>query len=220
MTRGKFITFEGGEGTGKSTQAQLLADYLRSVGCEVVMTREPGGSPFAEVVRQLILDPDTPHHSALAEALLFYAARADHVDKVIRPALDRGQWVICDRFSDSTRAYQGEVGGLAAATIDVLERLVVHPTLPDLTIILDLDPVVGLARAEQRRVGTVSGPFVPADRYEARTVQFHERLRAAFLSYAKQDTRRCLVVDAFRSVDEIAEDIQGYVTARLRRRSR
>ena len=216
MARGKFITFEGGEGAGKSTQAQRLADYLSAGGCDILLTREPGGSPLAEMIRGLVLDPATPAHSPLAEALLFYAARADHLERTIRPALERGAWVICDRFSDSTRVYQGQHGGLEAETIDTLERIVVTPTAPDLTFLLDLDVVVGLARAEQRRVASAQGPFVHADRYESRTVTYHERLRAGFLAIARNEPRRCIIVDAFQSVDEIARDIRGHIDARYR----
>ena len=219
MPRGRFITFEGGEGTGKSTQARRLADHLIAGGCDVALTREPGGSPFAEKIRDLVLDPATPPHAALSEALLFYAARADHLERTIRPALERGTWVICDRFSDSTRVYQGQDGGLTAGTIETLERIVVHPTVPDLTFLLDLDVVVGLARAELRRVESVAGPFVHADRYESRTVAFHERLRAGFRAIAQAEPRRCIVIDAFQSVDEIARDIKGHVDARYRWRA-
>jgi dTMP kinase len=215
MARGRFITLEGGEGSGKSTQARLLAEHLRASGVDVLLTREPGGSPFAETVRDIILGSATPDHSALSETLLFYAARADHLETTIRPALDRGRWVICDRFSDSTRVYQGEVGGIDAATIETMERLVVHPTVPDVTFLLDLDAVVGLARAEQRRLGLKPGQDQLPDRYESRSVEFHERLRAAFLRTARSDSRRCVVVDAFRSVDEIAADLRAHVAARF-----
>lgn len=219
MPRGRFITFEGGEGTGKSTQARRLVDYLSAAGQAAVLTREPGGSPFAEAVREIIMAPGTPSHSALAEALLFNAARADHVEKTIRPALERGTWVVCDRFSDSTRVYQGVVGGLSGPVIDTLEQMVVHPTAPDLTVLLDLDVVVGLARAEQRRIGSGTGQMVHADRYESRTVRYHEELRAGFLAIARAEPRRCVVVNAFQSVDEIARDIRGHVDARFRGRS-
>ena len=145
MPSGRFITFEGGEGSGKSTQARLLAEALRAKGIDGVLTREPGGSPFAEQVRNLILDPATPPHSALSEALLFYAARADHLEKVIRPALVAGRWVISDRFSDSTRVYQVEAGGLPLDVFKALELIVVKLTYPDLTFILDVPAEVGLA---------------------------------------------------------------------------
>src|SRR5690606_18081710 len=150
MARGKFITFEGGEGAGKSTQAQLLAERLKARDIQVVLTREPGGSAFAEQVRELILGSNTADHGRLAEALLFSAARADHLERTIRPALEAGQWVICDRFADSTRVYQGVAGGLPKAIIEALERIVVDDTVPDLTIVLDLPATDGLARARGR----------------------------------------------------------------------
>lgn len=218
MARGKFISFEGGEGTGKSTQAGLLAEHLRAGGRTVVVTREPGGSPFAEAIRGMLLDPATPSHTQLSEALMFYAARADHLAKTIRPALDDGAWVVCDRFSDSTRVYQGEAGGLDAEILATLEQLVVVPTTPDLTFLLDLDVVVGLARADQRRVTAAAGPFVHADRYESRAIEFHQRLRQAFLTLARADPMRCVVINAFQSVDEIARDIRGHTDARYRGR--
>lgn len=214
MARGRFITLEGGEGAGKSTQARLLADHLTAAGLEVVVTREPGGSPFAESIRALVLDPATPPHAQLAEALLFNAARADHLERTIRPALHRGRWVICDRFVDSTRVYQGEVGGLESAALDALDRVVVAPTMPDLTVMIDLDPIVGLARVEQRRSLGEPGP---TDRYESRGPEFHQRLREAFLRIARAEPARCVVVDGFQSVDVIAREIRGHVAARLQR---
>ncbi len=176
MIKGKFITFEGGEGSGKSTQAGLLAERLRARGLTVVVTREPGGSALADRLRELILAPSKAPPSALAEALMFYAARADHLDKTIRPALEKGHWVVCDRFSDSTRAYQGAAGGLDPAVIDALERMVVGASAPDLTLLLDLDPSVGLARADARRKSVASalttGGFIVADTFEGRTSGF------------------------------------------------
>ena len=216
MARGKFITLEGGEGVGKSTQARLLAEHLRSHGQDVVVTREPGGSPLAERIRDLVLDPATPPHSQLAEALLFHAARADHLDALVRPALDRGQWVICDRFFDSTRVYQGTVGGLERRVIDALDEIVVAGTVPDLTEVIDLDPAVGMARAQSRRVGGMASP-APADRYEARAADYHERLRDGFLAIAQTEPMRCVLVDGLQSVDALARDIAGHVDARLLR---
>src|SRR5262245_48726206 len=152
MASGRFITFEGGEGSGKSTQAKRLFDGLRARGIDVLMTREPGGSPFAEQARELILNPAIAAHTPLSEALLFYAARADHLHKTIRPALGVGRWVICDRFSDSTRVYQCDAGGLALDVFKALEQMVVSLTFPDLTFILDVPAEVGLGRAATRRL--------------------------------------------------------------------
>jgi len=212
MARGRLITLEGGEGAGKSTQARLLAEHLKSTGLDVVVTREPGGSALSEKIRELILDPATPAHSQLAEALLFSAARADHLDALIRPALDRGRWVICDRFSDSTRVYQGTVGGLSSELLGQLDAIVVGPTQPDLTILIDIDPVVGLARVASRRASAV-----PADRYEARSADYHQQLRDGFLAIARAEPMRCVVVDGFQSVDDLAREIRGHVDARQRR---
>jgi dTMP kinase len=214
MASGKFITFEGGEGSGKSTQARLLADRLRARGVDVLLTREPGGSPFAERVRVLLLDPATPSHAALSEALLFYAARADHLDKTIRPALAAGRWVICDRFSDSTRVYQGVAGGLGTDTLDALEGLVVAPTQPHLTFILDLAPAEGLARARAR--GSVEGGgSATADPFERRASSFHEHLREGYAAIAKADPWRCALIDAARGPDTVAAEIWTMVEQRL-----
>ncbi len=215
MARGRFITLEGGEGAGKSTQARLLAEFLREQGVDVVVTREPGGSPFAERVRGLVLDAATPQPSQLAEALLFNAARADHLERLIEPALAHGNWVICDRFADSTRVYQGEVGGMAPSVLDALDEIVVGERRPDLTFVVDVDPVVGLARVADRRA---SAPPAAADRYEMRSIQYHERLREGFLRIARTEPMRCVVVDGFKSVDQLAIDIKGHVEARLLRR--
>jgi dTMP kinase len=214
MAPGKFITFEGGEGSGKSTQSRLLAERLGALGIDVLVTREPGGTPFAEAVRNLILSPQTPPHSALSEALLFYAARADHLDKIIRPNLDAGRWVVCDRFSDSTRVYQGYAGTVPLATIDVLERLVVHPTGPDLTFVIDVDPRVGLARAASRRATKEPRNSAP-DAYEKRDPAFHARLRDGFLSIAAADLARCVVVDGGRGAEEVAAAVWASLDARL-----
>ncbi|HEX7073110.1 MAG TPA: dTMP kinase [Hyphomicrobiaceae bacterium] len=214
MARGKFITFEGGEGAGKSTQARLLADRLQARGIHVVLTREPGGSAFAEQVRQLILDPGTADHSALSEALLFSAARADHLERTIRPALEAGHWVICDRFSDSTRVYQGVAGGLPKGVIEALERIVVDDTVPDVTIVLDLPASDGLERARGR-----SGKAMPAgpdaDNYEGRPLSYHERLRDGFLMIATAEPERCVVVDATQKIEEVAEQVWTSIEMRL-----
>jgi dTMP kinase len=216
MASGNFITFEGGEGSGKSTQARRLADRLKERGINALLTREPGGSPFAEQVRSLLLDPTTPSHSALSEALLFHAARADHLDKTIRPALAAGSWVICDRFSDSTRVYQGVAGGLTEDTLDALERMVVVPTRPELTFILDLAPADGLARARAR--GTAPGAAsADADAFERRDPQFHERLRAGYLAIAKAEPQRCVLIAGADAPDAIAAEIWSHVERRLLR---
>jgi len=217
MTAGRFITFEGGEGSGKSTQAEVLADRLGRLGIEVVLTREPGGSPFAEALRGVILDPDMPEHSALSEALLFYAARADHLDKTIRPALNAGRWVICDRFSDSTRVYQSEAGGLPRAVLDALEDMVVSPTVPDLTIILDLPAELGLGRAQGRRLSAVRDHVEPdaPDAYEKRDLAFHWKLREAFAAIAKEQPGRCVLINAATDTEEVSDAVWNAVAARL-----
>ena len=208
----KFITFEGGEGAGKSTQTRGLADRLARRAVRSVVTREPGGSAFAEQIRDLLLSRDSAAHDALAETLLFYAARGDHLAKVIRPALRRGDWVICDRFSDSTRVYQGVAGGVDEQTIAALEKMVVADTRPDLTIILDLPACEGMARAAARREESrANGP----DRFESRDLVFHDRLRDGFLALAKDEPQRCVVIDARAGIEEIADKIWQLVKTRL-----
>jgi dTMP kinase len=207
--RGRFITFEGGEGTGKSTQAELLAQRLRSLGVSVVLTREPGGSPGAEVLRHVLLSGAAEPFGPEAEAVLFAAARADHIACTIRPALDKGRWVICDRFIDSTRVYQGAVGRVDKRIIKGLERVTVGDLVPDLTFVLDIDPATGLARAASRR-GAGN-----ADRFENQQVEFHARLRAAYRAIAEADPQRCVLIDADRPKEAIAEEIWSIVNRRL-----
>lgn len=205
--RGRFITFEGGEGTGKSTQAAMLADRLETFGLGVVLTREPGGSPGAEAIRHVVLSGAAKPLGVHAEAILFAAARDDHVRQVIRPALDAGHWVICDRFADSTRIYQGSLGNVDARLISGLERISVGDTKPDLTIILDLSPETGLARASRR-----SGK---ADRFESEALDFHTKLREAYRELAEREPDRCVLVDASRDSRGVAEAVWAIVDQRL-----
>ncbi len=215
MTRGNFITFEGGEGAGKSTQARLLAERLKAKGLTAVLTREPGGSAFAEQVRDFILSSATAAHTPLSEALMFSAARADHLEALIRPALARGDWVISDRFIDSTRAYQGAAGGLPLDSIRMLEQLVIGTDTPHLTIVLDLDASAGLLRANHRRGEPTSGPDVAVDAYEGRTLAFHQRLRQGFLDIAKAEPQRVAVVDGLQTPQAIADQVWAHVSRRL-----
>ena len=190
-----FITFEGGEGTGKSTQLKLLADRLRGQGVDVLTTREPGGTPEAEAIRNLLVNGNPDSMSAEAEALLNYAARDHHLGNVIRPALVKGFTVICDRFMDSTKAYQGFAGGASLSFIDALESSIVGETLPDMTLIFDLDPLIGLERAKARG---------GADRFERKGLEFHQKLRAGFLEIARQNPSRCKLVDASLPVNDVS----------------
>jgi dTMP kinase len=214
---GKFITFEGGEGGGKSTQATLLAEGLRKAGATVLQTREPGGTPRAEAIRQVLLSGNAKRFGPLGEAVLFYAARESHLELAIRPALDAGKYVICDRFSDSTRAYQGAAGGLSRAIIRVLENTVVGVTRPDLTIIFDLPPEVGLQRAAERERKGSSGAAEASDldRFETMNLAFHRSLREEFLSIAKAEPQRCVVIDASRSVQAVADEVWSIVRRRF-----
>ncbi|WP_375454703.1 dTMP kinase [uncultured Methylobacterium sp.] len=212
---GVFITFEGGEGAGKSTQVSRLAATLRARRT-LVTTREPGGSARAEEIRAALLAGIAKPYGPFAEALLFSAARIDHLDRLIRPALRGGEVVLCDRFMDSTRAYQGAAGGLDAATVAALERVVVGRTRPDLTLVFDLDPEIGLARARARGAGQGQGQGQAApDRFEAEAMAFHARLRAAFLDIAKAEPARCALIDAALSPDTVADAVRQAVAARL-----
>jgi dTMP kinase len=207
--RGRFITLEGGEGAGKTVQAKRLEDKLTTLGVEVVRTREPGGSPHAEQLREAILSGFAAQFGPDGEALLFAAARIDHLDKTILPALERGAWVVCDRFADSTRAYQGVAADLPPAFIARLEEVVVGLNRPDLTLILDIPAEAGLERAQVRR-GTGS-----ADRFETEGLEFHDTLRRAFLDIAAAEPERCVVVDALKSEEKVAEAIWSAVEERL-----
>ena len=209
MQRGKFITFEGGEGAGKSSRVAGLAERLRGRGIEVVVTREPGGSPGAEAMRDVLLSGKIKPLGPGAEALAFYAARLDHIEKTIRPALERGQWVICDRFSDSTRAYQGASHQVDERLLKALDRVIVADMKPDLTFILDLPPEIGMARANARRGAQET------DRFEGEDLTFHHALRARFLDIAAQEPQRCFVVDATQSPDDVSAALCDLIDLRL-----
>lgn len=204
---GRFVTFEGGEGGGKSTNLKLLADALEDIGVRVVRTREPGGSPGAEEVRRLLVEGAVDRWDPVSEALLHYAARRDHVERLIRPALARGDWVLSDRFADSTMAYQGYGHALGRETVEALHALTIGDLTPDLTVILDLPAGVGLSRAGSRDHDET--------RYERMADGFHERLRAGFLDIAKREPRRCAVIDAAQSLDAVQTAIRDAVAARL-----
>jgi len=207
--QGRFITFEGGEGSGKSTQIQMLADYLKSKDIKTLVTREPGGSPGAEVVRHLLLSGVGKLLGADAETLLFAAARDDHVHQVIRPALDGGTWVLCDRFTDSTAAYQGMAGKVDPAFIQALTHATIGSLEPDLTFILDVPVAVGLQRAIKRRGRAV------ADRFERESLSFHESLREAYRKIAAENPARCVVIDANAEPAEVAERIRQGLRDRI-----
>jgi len=207
--RGHFITFEGGEGAGKSTQAAMLSYRLKALGINVRLTREPGGSPGAEVIRHVLLSGVAKTLGAEAETLLFAAAREDHVATTIEPALARGQWVISDRFADSTRVYQGTLGQVDARMIRRLEKLTIGDTRPELTFILDLPADEGLARADARR-----GQANP-DRFESETLEFHQKLRDAYRQLAAEEPERCVLIDASLPQDAVNKAIWDVVNARL-----
>jgi dTMP kinase len=213
VIHGLFVTFEGGEGAGKSTQIRMLADQLRAAGHEVLVTREPGGSPGAEAIRHVVLSGAAEPFGPEMEAVLFAAARADHIDRTIRPALDRGAIVLCDRFVDSSRVYQGATGGLDRTLMDALEHATVADVMPDLTLILDIDPEEGLRRAKARR-GSAE-----ADRFEKEELSLHRRRRKAFLEIAKAEPKRCKVIDASRPAAKIAAEIANAVESAIERKA-
>lgn len=212
MSQGRFITLEGGEGAGKSTLARALSQRLREEGASVVTTREPGGSAKAETIREAILAGRIKEYGAFAEALMFSAARIDHIDRLIRPALSQDNWVICDRFIDSTRVYQGVLGDIDAALLRELEQVTIDGLMPDLTLILDLDPEIGLARAARRR-----SPGESIDRFEGETLAFHRRLREAYLEIAGREPQRCAVLDAGLPPEELADAAWTILRERLMR---
>jgi dTMP kinase len=207
VARGRFITFEGGEGVGKSTQIRRLVTRLEATGREIVATREPGGSPGAEAIRDMVLRGAADRWSPVTETLLMYAARRDHIERVIRPALARGAWVVCDRFADSTTAYQGAAGGTDPGLIAAMERFVLEEVRPDLTRIFDLDPELGLARAADRAGAEM--------RFESKGAAFHTRLRSAFLEIAAREPERCVVIDANGSIDQVETSVWEAVQDRF-----
>ena len=211
MARGHFISLEGGEGTGKSTQSRMLAKRLRGRGIDVVETREPGGSPAAELVRKVLLSGAAKPFGPELEAALFYAARDDHLETLIRPSLEVGTWVITDRFADSTRAYQQATGTLDRRLLLAMERVIVGEDWPDLTIILDLDPELGMTRAGHAS----SWEGVTSDRFEEEDVEFHWKVQDAFRKIARREPRRCVLVDASPGAEDVGEVIWQIVSDRL-----
>ncbi|WP_091739526.1 dTMP kinase [Phenylobacterium immobile] len=207
MARGRFITFEGGEGAGKSTQLRRLIARLRAQGLNALATREPGGSAGAEQIRDLVLRGAADRWSAISETLLMYAARRDHIERVIEPGLSQGAWVICDRFADSTRAYQGGPAGAPPGLIAALETHVLQGTTPDLTLVLDLPAEMGLARAEARAGAEM--------RFESKGLAFHQNLRDAFMAIAAAEPERCAVIDAAGDLDAVESAVWSAVSTRL-----
>jgi dTMP kinase len=207
--QGKFITFEGGEGTGKSTQAAMLLSRLQALGIAVQHTREPGGSPGAEIIRHVLLTGAAKPLGPDVEAMLFAAARDDHVQCTILPALRAGKWVVCDRFTDSTRVYQGILGHVDQRLINVLERVSVGNLAADLTVILDLPVQLGLDRAKLRRGDAQT------DRFEGEGAEFHEKLREAYLAIAASEPDRCIVINASESKETVANSVWRAVQSRL-----
>jgi dTMP kinase len=203
---GRLITLEGGEGAGKSTQLAHLAARLREAGCAVVATREPGGTAGAEAVRELLIRGGPERWAPMSETLLLLAARRDHVDRVIAPALAAGRWVLCDRFSDSTRVYQGIAGELGLDVVDRLHRTIFGDLAPDLTLILDVPPTVGLARRRAERSG---------NRFEDKALAYHEGVRAGFLAIARAEPDRCAVIDATRPESAVADSVRTTVARRF-----
>lgn len=207
--RGRFITFEGGEGSGKSTQIGILSKILAARGIAGVVTREPGGSPGAEIMRHLVLSGFGKMLGGDAEAMLFAAARDDHVRTVIEPALQAGQWVLCDRFIDSTRVYQGRIGKVNMKLIRALEHVTIDDLRPDLTIVLDVPAEVGMARAARRR-GTAE-----PDRFEAEGDNFHRRLREAYRQVVADEPDRCVLIAANEDIETVAKNVLDAVIGRI-----
>lgn len=203
------MTLEGGEGAGKTTQQRFIVEKLRALGIAALATREPGGSPKAEILREALLSGKVKPLGGTAEAVVFSAARIDHIEETIRPALNAGTWVICDRFADSTRAYQGALG-VDMNFLQQLERVTLDGLRPDLTFILDLPPEIGLSRANARRA-----PGSKIDRFESETIRFHETLREAYLRIAKAEPDRCIIVNGLQDETEVATAIWDAIVKRL-----
>lgn len=210
MARIRFITFEGGEGSGKSSHARRLADWLKGQGREVVLTREPGGTPGAEEIRKLLVQGEAARWEPMTEALLHFAARRDHVAKVVQPALARGAWVISDRFADSTMAYQGYGHRLGAEAIDLLRRLVLGDFAPGLTLLFDVPVALGLERAGTRNVAVAGGD----GRYESMGEAFHARVRDGFLAIARAEPDRVAVIDSAQPMEAVAAAVAAVLRAR------
>jgi len=209
--KSRFITLEGGEGSGKSTQIKLLANWLSEIGVEHICTREPGGAPGAEQIRNLVLTGDVDRWTPMTEVLLYTAARSDHVERVVLPALEEDKWVLCDRFSDSSVAYQGAGRGVGIEKVRDLQKLVLGDFKPDLTLVLDLPVTVGLGRAVSRESGKVD----MEDRFERMEVSLHEASREVYLSIAKEEPDRCVVVDADQSIDELQQCLRRIITEKF-----
>ncbi len=208
--RGFFITFEGGEGSGKSSQINLLADKFNAIGEKVVITREPGGSTGGEAVRHVLLSGAAESFGSEMEAILFFAARSDNVETIIKPALEKGNHVLCDRFFDSTRVYQGASGNANVELLNSLERVICEDVWPDLTIVIDLDPREGLARAAKRR-----GKNAVPDRFEKETLALQDNRRKSYLALAKKEPERCVIVDGLGTSKEVSTRIQKVIQERL-----
>ena len=205
--RNQFITFEGGEGSGKSTQINLLHNFLIEKGKDVVSTREPGGTPSAEIIRDLLTKGDADRWSPATEALLMWAARSEHVEKLIKPSLDKGKWVLCDRFYHSTYAYQGVGHNLGIENMRIIKKIIIGEITPNLTFILDIDPVNGIGRTKNRASNE--------DRFEKMNLAFHNNLRKAFIQFSKKNPKRFIVIDAELSLEKISEIISSEVQTRF-----
>lgn len=211
MKRGHFISFEGGEGAGKSTQVRMLSDRLALNGYQTLLTREPGGSPLGEKIRRLLLEGKVKDYGAIAETLLFYTARQDHLEKLILPALEKDTWVLCDRFADSSRAYQGAASGVDDGIFDALDRIVIGDNKPELTLIIDLPVENAMKRVVERQKKLAE----EIDRFEGEDLHFHEKLRAGFLKIAAANPNRCIIIDGSQSKEAVAELVWQTVVERF-----